>query len=92
MFNLKEKLGEQIDTDITLDEYIDFNHDVTTTRGKLSDREILAEIIGRQEEDSDKDEDENDDMLWSLKEINRGVDKEEQCTKRKVPVTDFSKK
>ena len=27
----------------------------------LSDREILAEIIGRQEEDSDEDEDENDD-------------------------------
>ena len=58
---LKEKFGEQIDTDITLDEYIDFDHDVSTTHGKLSDREILAEIIGRQEEDSDEDEDENDD-------------------------------
>ena len=92
------------------------------TYGKLSDREILAEIIGRQEEDSDEDEDENDDgepivkpgieqareairiledfslfsqfgeaIPRSLKEINRGVDKEEQCTKKQVPITDFFK-
>ena len=60
MFTLKEKFGEQIDTDITLDEYIDFDHDVSTTHGKLSDREILAEIIGRQEEDSDEDEEDYD--------------------------------
>ena len=30
-------------------------------------------------------------MLRSLKEINRGVDKEEQCTNKQVPITDLFK-
>ena len=41
---LKEKFGYQIDADITSDDYIDFDIDVITSHGKLTNQEILAEI------------------------------------------------
>ena len=41
---LKEKFGDQIDADITSDDYIDFDIEVVTSHGKLTNQEILAEI------------------------------------------------
>ena len=39
---LKEKFGNQIDAHITIDDYIDFNIEIITTHGKLTNQEILA--------------------------------------------------
>lgn len=33
---LKEKFGDQVDPKITLDEYIDFDNEVSTTHGKIT--------------------------------------------------------
>ena len=41
---LKEKFGDQIDADINGDNYIDFDIEVITSHGKLTNQEILAEI------------------------------------------------
>ena len=41
---LKGKFGDQIDADITSDDYIDFDIEVVTSHGKLTNQEILAEI------------------------------------------------
>ena len=53
---LKEKFGDQIDADITSDDYIDFDIEVITSHGKLTNQEILAETNDVNEEsDGEKD-------------------------------------
>ena len=56
----KEKFGDQIDADITSDDYIDFDIEVITSHGKLTNQEILAEINDHVNEESDGEEDPND--------------------------------
>ena len=41
---LKEKFGDQVDPKITLDEYIDFDIEVRTTHGKITNEEICTEV------------------------------------------------
>ena len=55
---LKEKFGGHVDADITTDDYIDFDIEVMTNHGKLTNQEILAEIDCDVNEESD-DEEEN---------------------------------
>ena len=58
---LKETFGDQIDPDITSDDYIDFDIGVITSHEKLTNQEILAEINDDVNEKSDgKEEDPND--------------------------------
>ena len=58
---LKEKFGDQIDADITSDDYIDFDIEVITSHGKLTNQEILAEINDDVNKESDgEEEDQND--------------------------------
>ena len=54
---LKEKFGDHVDA-ITTDDYIDFDIEVMTNHGKLTNQEILSEINGDVNEESD-DEEEN---------------------------------
>ena len=57
----KEKFGDQIDADITSDDYIDFDIEVITSHGKLTNQEILAEINDDVNKESDgEEEDQND--------------------------------
>ena len=65
---LKEKFGDQIDADITSDDYIDFDIEVITSHGKLTNQEILAEIKDDVNKESDGEEDPND-----FKPINKPV-------------------
>ena len=65
---LKEKFGDQIDADITSDDYIDFDIKVITSHGKLTNQEILAEIKDDVNKESDGEEDPND-----FKPINKPV-------------------
>ena len=53
---LKEKFGDQIDADITSDDYIDFDIEVITSHGELNNEEILAEINDDVDEESDGEE------------------------------------
>ena len=53
---LKEKFGDQIDADITSDDYIDFDIEVITSHGELANEEILAEINDDVNEESDGEE------------------------------------
>lgn len=48
---LKERFADQIDTDISSDDYVDFDIEVTTSHGKLTTAGIIAEVTGTQEED-----------------------------------------
>lgn len=48
--------SEQFETGITAEQYIDFDHELTSTQGKLSDPKILLEATCLQENDSKKDE------------------------------------
>ena len=57
---LKEKSGDQIDADITSDDYIDFDIEVITSHGKLTNQEIFAEINDVNEESDNEEEDPND--------------------------------
>ena len=41
---LKEKFGDQIDADITNDDYIEFDIEIIANHGKLTNQEILSEI------------------------------------------------
>ena len=59
---LKEKLGDQIDADITSDDYIDFDIEVITSHGKLTNQEILAEINDDVNEESDGEEEDPNDF------------------------------
>ena len=59
---LKEKFGDQIDADITSDDYIDFDIKVITSHGKLTNQEILAEINDDVNEESDGEEEDPNDF------------------------------
>ena len=56
---LKERFADQIDADISLDEYLDFDIEVSTSHGKLTNAEIIAEVTGTQEDNSDDEESDN---------------------------------
>ena len=56
---LKERFADQIDADISLDEYVDFDIKGSTSHGKLAIAEIIAEVTGAQEDNSDEEESDN---------------------------------
>ena len=56
---LKERFPDQIDADISLDEYVDFDIEVRTSHGKLTNAKIIAEVTGTQEDNSDNEESDN---------------------------------
>ena len=56
---LKERFADQIDADISLDEYVDFDIEVNTSHSKLTNAEIIAEVTGTQEDNSDDEESDN---------------------------------
>ena len=56
---MKERFADQIDAEISLDKYIDFDIEVSTSRGKLTNAEIIAEVTGPQDDDSDDKENNN---------------------------------
>ena len=57
---LKEKFSDHVDADFTTDDYIDFDIEVMTTHGKLTNQEILAEINDVNEESDNEEDDPND--------------------------------
>ena len=59
---LKEMFGDQIDADITSDDYIDFDIEVITSHGKLTNQEILAEINDDVNKESDGEEEDPNDF------------------------------
>ena len=56
---LKERFADQIETDISLDKYVDFDIEVSTSHCKLTNAEIIAEVTGTQEENSEDKESDN---------------------------------
>ena len=59
---LEENFGDQIDADITSDDNIGFDIEVTTSHGKLTNQEILAEINDDVNEESDGEEEDPNDF------------------------------
>ena len=59
---LKEKFGDQIDADITSDDYIDFDIEVIASHRKLTNQETFAEINYDVNEESDGEEDDPNDF------------------------------
>ena len=43
---LKERFADQIDVDISHDEYVDFDIEVSTSHCKLTNAEMIAEVTG----------------------------------------------
>ena len=41
---LEKRFADQIDADLSLDEYVDFDIEVNTSQGKLTNAEIIAEV------------------------------------------------
>ena len=56
---LKKRFADQTDADISLDEYANFDIKVSTSNGKLTNAEIIAEVTGTQEDNSDNKESDN---------------------------------
>ena len=56
---LKERFADQIDADISLDEYVDFDIEVSTSHGKLTNAEIIVEVTGTQEDNCGDEESNN---------------------------------
>ena len=56
---MKERFADQIDADIPLDEYVNFDIEVSTSHGKLANAELIAELTGTQEDNSDGEESNN---------------------------------
>ena len=59
---LEENVGDQIDADITSDDNIGFDIEVTTSHEKLTNQEILAEINDDVNEESDGEEEDPNDF------------------------------
>ena len=56
---LKERFADQIAADISLDEYVDFDIEVSTSQGKLTNAEMIAEVTRTQQDNSDDEESDN---------------------------------
>ena len=56
---LKERFADQIDADISLDEYVDLDIKVSTSHDKLTNAEIIVEVSGTQEDNSGDEESNN---------------------------------
>ena len=56
---MKERFADQTDADISLDEYLDFDIEVSAWHGKLTNVERIAEVTGTQEDNSDDEESDN---------------------------------
>ena len=56
---LKERFADQIDVNISLDEYVDFDIEASTSHSKLANAEIIAEVTGTQEDNSGDEESDN---------------------------------
>ena len=53
---LKERFADEIDADISIDGYVDFDIKASTSRGKLVIAEIIAEVTRTQEDNYDDEE------------------------------------
>ena len=53
---LKERFADEIDADISLDGYVDFDIEASTSHGKLVNAEIIAEVTRTPEDNSDDEE------------------------------------
>ena len=56
---LKESIANQIEVDISLDEYLEFDIEASTSHGKLTNAETISEVTGTQEENSNDKESNN---------------------------------
>ena len=56
---MKEIFADQIDANISLDEYLHFDIEVRASHGKLTNAEIIAEVNGTQEDNPDDEESDN---------------------------------
>ena len=74
---LKERFADQIDADISLDEYVDFDIEFSTSHGKLTNAEIIAEVTGAQEDNSDDKESNNVEgkpiIKPGIEEVQKGI-------------------
>ena len=48
----KERFADQFDADMSLDEYVDFDIEVSISHSKLTNAEIIAEVNGTQKDNS----------------------------------------
>ena len=69
---MKEIFAGQIDADISLDKYVDFDTEVSASHGKLTNVEIIAEVTGTQGNNSD---DEESDKVEGKPIIKPGIEK-----------------
>ena len=56
---LRERFADQIDAGISLEEYVDFDIEVSTSHSKLANAEIIAGVTGTKESNSDDEESDN---------------------------------
>ena len=74
---LKERFAEQIYADISLDEYVHFDTELSTSHGKLTNAEIIAEVTGTQEGNSDEEENNNVEgeptIKREIKEVQKAI-------------------
>ena len=68
---LKEKFGDEVDLNITPDEFTNFDIEVATTHARLSNQEILADINDDQVDVSDN---ENDGSVEGEPVIKSGIE------------------
>ena len=56
---MRERFAEQIYPDISLDEYVHFDIEVSTSHAKLTNAEIITEVTETQEGNLDEEENDN---------------------------------
>ena len=69
---LKERFADQIDADISLDEYVDFDIEVSTSHGKLTNAEIITDNDNSDNEENDNVEGEQI-IKPRIKEVQKAI-------------------
>ena len=70
---LKERFVDQIDADISLDKYVDFDIEVSASHGKLTNAEIIAEVT-RTQEDGESDNVEGEPIVKpGIEEVQKAI-------------------
>ena len=57
---MKTNFESQIDGDLTIDDYIDFDRELCTNQSTISDKDIIREVLNQPVEQSWDEEDDDD--------------------------------
>ena len=91
---LKTNSKSQVDGDLTVNDYIDFDRELCTNQSTFSDKDIIREVLNHpveesSDEEDDDDDDDDDDVVEMRKPLMEEVKSAIEMLEKFSPYSDF---